>query len=246
MRVVAANWKMNLTRLEGSDLALEIVEGLGEDGHPKVIFGVPYPFMGEISHLMEGKDNVHLAAQDCSHRENGAFTGEVSAAMLRSFGAEYVILGHSERRAYFGEDDALILQKMRAAISHGLKPIYCCGEQKAQRDAGQHHAIVRQQLEQSILQLDSLEGILIAYEPVWAIGTGDTATPEQAQDMHRLIRHVLAEKFGQEAADGVPLLYGGSVKPSNAAELFSQPDINGGLIGGASLVAEDFLAIVNA
>lgn len=246
MKVVAANWKMNLTRSEGNVLVDDIKNGLNGEEETQIILGVPFPFLGEVSWRIKDVPNMHLAAQDCHQEENGAYTGEVSVMMLKSFGAEYVILGHSERREYFGEDDALILQKMRAAISHGLKPVYCCGEQKAQRDAGEHHAIVRQQLEQSVLQLHNLDSILIAYEPVWAIGTGDTATPEQAQDMHRLIRNVLAEKFGQEAADGVPLLYGGSVKPSNAAELFSQPDINGGLIGGASLVAEDFLAIVAA
>lgn len=246
MKVVAANWKMNLTRPEGLQLVDEILKASGVTNGTEVILGVPFPFLGEVAQRIAEVPNIHLAAQDCHHEDSGAFTGEVSAVMLRSFGAEYVILGHSERRAYFGEDDALILQKMRTAISHGLKPIYCCGEQKAHRDAGEHHAIVRQQLEQSVLQLDSPDGILIAYEPVWAIGTGDTATPEQAQDMHHLIRNILTERFGKVISDLVPLLYGGSVKPSNAAELFSQPDINGGLIGGASLVAEDFLAIVKA
>jgi len=246
-RIIAANWKMNLTRQEGLDLALEIVEGLGEGDHPKVIFGVPYPFLSEIAYLMEGKDNVHLAAQNCHQEENGAFTGEVSAAMLRSFDVEYVILGHSERREYFGEDDALVLKKMRAAMAHGIRPIYCCGERQEHREAGRHFEVVEQQLNGSVLQLQpaELNGLIIAYEPVWAIGTGLTASPAQAEEMHLFIHQKLKAQFG-DMADSIPLLYGGSVKPANAAELFSQPHIDGGLIGGASLVAEDFLAIVKA
>lgn len=247
MRVVTANWKMNLTRQEGIDLATEILEGLGDGDHPKTIFGVPYPFLSEISSLIEGKDNVHLAAQNCSHEENGAFTGEVSAAMLRSFNVEYVILGHSERREYFIEDDPLILKKMRAAIAHGIRPIYCCGERQEHREAGRHFEVVEEQLKGSVLQLQPAElpGLIIAYEPVWAIGTGLTASPEQAEEMHQFIHQQLKDRFG-DLADSIPLLYGGSVKPANAAELFSQPHIDGGLIGGASLVAEDFLAIVKA
>jgi triosephosphate isomerase (TIM) len=247
MKTVAANWKMNLTRQQGIDLAAEIVEGLGDKEHPKVIFGVPYPFLSEISWLMDGKDNVHVAAQNCSHEENGAFTGEVSATMLKSFGAEYVILGHSERREYFSEDDTLILKKMRAAMAHGIKPIYCCGERQEHREAGRHFEVVEQQLNGSILQLQpaELSGLIIAYEPVWAIGTGLTASPEQAEEMHQFIHQKLKARFG-DLADSIPLLYGGSVKPANATELFSQPHIDGGLIGGASLVAEDFLAIVAA
>lgn len=246
-RVVAANWKMNLSRIEGLALVDSIIGRLGGQDDVKVILGVPFPFLGEVSQLIKAVPQVHLAAQNCYHKENGAFTGEVSAAMLSSFDVEYVILGHSERREYFGEDDALILQKMRTALSHGLRPIYCCGERKEHREAGRHFEVVGQQLSESVLLLrpEEINGLIIAYEPVWAIGTGLTASPAQAEEMHRFIREQLTLTFGG-AAESIPLLYGGSVKPSNAAELFSQPHIHGGLIGGASLVAEDFLAIVNA
>jgi triosephosphate isomerase (TIM) len=246
-RVVAANWKMNLCRPDGLALVDAI---LGQLSHLKgvhVILGVPFPFLGDLAERTAGVSHVHLAAQNCHQEEKGAYTGEVSAAMLKSFGVEYVILGHSERREFFGEDDALILKKMRAAVAHGIRPIYCCGERQEQREAGRHFEVVGQQLNESVLQLQpaELNGLIIAYEPVWAIGTGLTASPEQAEEMHRFIHDRLQARFGS-AAEDIPLLYGGSVKPSNADELFSQPHIDGGLIGGASLVAEDFLAIVKA
>jgi len=246
-RVVAANWKMNLCRAEGLALVDAILGGLSRLKGVHVILGVPFPFLGDVAERTAGVSHVHLAAQNCHQEEKGAYTGEVSAAMLKSFGVEYVILGHSERREFFGEDDALILKKMRAAVAHGIRPIYCCGERQEQREAGRHFEVVGQQLNESVMQLQpaELNGLIIAYEPVWAIGTGLTASPEQAEEMHRFINDRLKARFGS-AAEDIPLLYGGSVKPSNADELFSQPHIDGGLIGGASLVAEDFLAILNA
>lgn len=247
MKIVAANWKMNLTRSEGLALVDDLLARNENIDNATIIFGVPFPFLSEVADRIKGLANVHLAAQNCHHEESGAFTGEVSAKMLKSFGAEYVILGHSERRAYFGEDDALILKKMKAAIGQGLKPIYCCGERQEHREAGRHFEVVEQQLNESVLVLQPsyLNGLIIAYEPVWAIGTGLSASPEQAEEMHSFIHGLLQKRFGALVSD-IPLLYGGSVKPSNAAELFAKQHIDGGLIGGASLVAEDFTAIVRA
>ena len=238
---------MHLNRSEGLQLVDDILKASAVGDDNIIILGVPFPFLGEVSERIEHVPNIHLAAQNCHQEEKGAYTGEVSAAMLKSFGVEYVILGHSERREFFGEDDALILKKMRAAVAHGIRPIYCCGERQEQREAGRHFEVVGQQLNESVMQLQpaELNGLIIAYEPVWAIGTGLTASPEQAEEMHRFINDRLKARFGS-AAEDIPLLYGGSVKPSNADELFSQPHIDGGLIGGASLVAEDFLAILNA
>ncbi len=247
MRIVAANWKMNLTRSEGLALVDDLLVRNENIDSATIILGVPFPFLSEVADRIKGLANVHLAAQNCHHEESGAFTGEVSAKMLKSFGAEYIILGHSERRAYFEEDDALILKKMKAAIGQGLKPIYCCGERQEHREAGRHFEVVEQQLNESVLLLQpsELNGLIIAYEPVWAIGTGLSASPEQAEEMHSFIHGLLQKRFGALVSD-IPLLYGGSVKPSNAAELFAKQHIDGGLIGGASLVAEDFMAIVRA
>lgn len=247
MRIVAANWKMNLIRSEGLALVDDLLARNENIDSATIILGVPFPFLSEVADRIKGLTNVHLAAQNCHYEESGAFTGEVSAKMLKSFGAEYVILGHSERRAYFEEDDALILKKMKAAIGQGLKPIYCCGERQEHREAGRHFEVVEQQLNESVLvmQPSYLNGLIIAYEPVWAIGTGLSASPEQAEEMHSFIYGLLQKRFGALVSD-IPLLYGGSVKPSNAAELFAKQHIDGGLIGGASLVAEDFMAIVRA
>lgn len=238
---------MNLTRSEGLALVDDLLVRNENIDSATIILGVPFPFLSEVADRIKGLANVHLAAQNCHQEESGAFTGEVSAKMLKSFGAEYVILGHSERRAYFEEDDALILKKMKAAIGQGLKPIYCCGERQEHREAGRHFEVVEQQLNESVLVLQPsyLNGLIIAYEPVWAIGTGLSASPEQAEEMHSFIHGLLQKRFGALVSD-IPLLYGGSVKPSNAAELFAKQHIDGGLIGGASLVAEDFMAIVRA
>lgn len=238
---------MNLTRSEGLALTDAIVKGMSSVKDVKVILAVPYPFLAEVGERIKDVRNLHLAAQNCHHEESGAFTGEVSAKMLRSFGAEYVILGHSERRVQFVEKCRTIRVKMEVAIANGLSPIFCFGESEEQRMKGNHWKAVKGQLSlgPNMLTEDEVRKVIVAYEPVWAIGSGLTATADQAEEMHKHVRSVLYSRF-RELANEIPILYGGSVKPSNAAELFSQPDINGGLIGGASLVAEDFLAIVKA
>jgi triosephosphate isomerase len=191
---------------------------------------------------------VAVGAQNCASEPSGAYTGEVSAFMIKSTGAEYVIIGHSERRTYYHEDDKLLNKKTILALNSGLKVIFCCGEVKEEREAEKHFIIVKRQLEEGLFTLssDEINKIIIAYEPVWAIGTGLTATPEQAQEMHQYIRGLVSEKYGNECAKQMPILYGGSCKPSNAAEIFSKPDVDGGLIGGASLKKEDFIAIIEA
>ena len=207
----------------------------------------PFIHLAGVSEILKNS-KVALGAQNCASEPSGAFTGEVSASMIKSTGAQYVIIGHSERRSYYHEDDRLLNKKTLLAINAGLKAIFCCGEVKAEREERRHLIIVKRQLEEGLFTLpaESMKMIVIAYEPVWAIGTGLTATPEQAQEMHHYIRGLVREKYGKECAEGMTILYGGSCKPSNAAELFSKPDVDGGLIGGASLKKEDFAAIVEA
>lgn len=247
MKIIAANWKMNLTRAEGLTLTDDIIAGMKGVVGVKVILAVPFPFLAEVGQRIANVPNVHLAAQNCHHEESGAFTGEVSAKMLQSCGVEYVLIGHSERRVQYEEKEHLLLKKMEQALANGLCPIYCCGELKRYSKGRKHKLTVRKQIVTGPLRLsqDQLRNVIIAYEPVWAIGTGISATAEQAEDMHMEILQTLEERCPEVAAH-IPLLYGGSVKPSNATELFSQPHIHGGLIGGASLVAEDFLTIVRA
>lgn len=245
--IVAGNWKMNKNYAEGRDLAKKIVELL-QPGEVKVILCPPFIHLNQIGRIIDGISNLSLGGQNCHQKESGAYTGEVSAPMLRSVGAEYVILGHSERREYFKESNDLLAQKADQALSNGLQPIFCCGEKLDIREAGKQEEVVSHQLKEGLfhLEADQLKQVVIAYEPVWAIGTGETATPEQAQEMHHFTRKLVAEKYGQDVAEGITILYGGSVKPNNAAEIFSKDDVDGGLIGGASLKAEDFIAIVNA
>lgn len=247
LNIVAGNWKMNKTYDEGHDLAKAVINKLSPT-EVKVVFGTPYIHLKNISNLVSGVNNVHLAAQNCYQEESGAYTGEISVDMLKSVGAEYVILGHSERRAYFGEDDALLAKKVDLVLSKGLLPIFCCGENLEIRESGKHEAVVGAQIKASLFHLspEQFQKIVIAYEPIWAIGTGKTASPEQAQAMHASIRALLSDKYGAEIADSTTILYGGSCKPGNAKELFSQADVDGGLIGGASLKADDFVAIVNS
>ncbi len=246
-KIVAGNWKMNKDYEEGRDLAKAIVSGL-QPSENLVILGTPYIHLKNISAVINGISNLKLAAQDCHQEESGAYTGEISAGMLRSCGVDFVILGHSERREYFGETDELIAKKIDAVLEKGMRPIYCCGEKLDVREAGDQNKLVKQQVEQALFHLsaEAVKKIVIAYEPVWAIGTGKTASPEQAQEMHKHIRSLLSKKYGKEFAEGITILYGGSVKPDNAKEIFAQPDVDGGLIGGASLEAEDFLAIVDS
>jgi len=245
-KIVAGNWKMNTLLKDGMELA-KAVEKLEKEksSDALVIIAPPYTHLSRVKELIQ---DVKLSAQNCASEESGAYTGEVSPDMLKSVGAEYVILGHSERRAYYGEDDLLLNKKTKLALSKGLRPIFCCGEVLEEREEGKLYEVIREQISVGLKDLSKADmaKVIIAYEPVWAIGTGVVATPEQAQEMHKYIRDLLAELFDEEVAANTTILYGGSCKPSNAAELFANPDVDGGLIGGASLKAEDFLGIVNA
>ncbi|MCB0550596.1 MAG: triose-phosphate isomerase [Phaeodactylibacter sp.] len=245
--IAAGNWKMNMDYNEGRDLAQAVASGL-QPSDVLVIMGTPYVHLKNISGIIKDISNIKLAAQNCHQEENGAYTGEISAAMLKSCGVDFVILGHSERREYFGEADELIAKKIDIVLKYGMQPIYCCGEKLEVREAGKHEELVGEQVKTALYHLtkEQMQRVVIAYEPVWAIGTGKTATPQQAQDMHEYIRSLIRKKFGQEVADATTILYGGSVKPDNAQELFSQPDVDGGLVGGASLKAKDFLAIASS
>ena len=214
----------------------------------QVVLIPPFIHLTGLQTLVGSNEQISVGAQNCHHEESGAFTGEVSAAMLVSAGIDYVVLGHSERREYFGETDDLLFNKVLHAINHGLSPIYCCGEKLESRETGDHEKVVGQQVEEALfgLTVAQLKKVVIAYEPVWAIGTGKTATAEQAQEMHGFIRGKIAERFDQETADAISILYGGSVKPANANKIFAQPDVDGGLIGGASLKSRDFTDIAKA
>jgi triosephosphate isomerase len=248
-KIVAGNWKMNMDLAEGLKFT-ESIEKYFRDkpsARAQVILCTPFIHLAGASEILKhGK--VALGAQNCAAEASGAYTGEVSAWMVKSTGAEYVIIGHSERRMYYHEDDRLLNKKTQMAINSGLKVIFCCGESLAERESKQHFVIVKRQLEEGLftLPVEQMDMIVIAYEPVWAIGTGLTASPEQAQEMHEYIRGLVKEKYGNDCAKKLPILYGGSCKPSNAAEIFSKPDVDGGLIGGAALKREDFTAIVEA
>ncbi len=245
-RIVAGNWKMNTDLQEGVKLASAVEEELGEaEGDIIVIVVPPFTHLSEVGKVI---DKVKLAAQNCASEASGAYTGEVACSMLVSAGAEYVIIGHSERRTHFRESDETLNRKVKLALEHGLTPIFCCGEVLDERKAGKQHDVVKAQLDKGLFTLDrgQFTKVVIAYEPVWAIGTGETATPEQAQDMHAFIRELVADRYDDHTAGDLTIQYGGSCKPSNAKELFDNPDVDGGLIGGASLKADDFIAIVNS
>lgn len=239
---------MNKTLQEGVALATELKNILA-DAKPncEVIIGTPFIHLATVAELVKGSC-IKVSAENCADKESGAYTGEVSAAMVASTGAEYCIIGHSERRAYYHETYEILREKVQLALAHGLKPIFCIGEVKEEREAGKQNEVVKAQLEGSLFNLsaDDFGKIVLAYEPVWAIGTGLTATPEQAQEIHAYIRGLVAEKYGQEVAENCSILYGGSCKGSNAKGLFANPDIDGGLIGGASLKAADFKEIIDA
>lgn len=245
--IVAGNWKMNKTYEEGRDLAKEVINKL-QPSDVIVIMGTPYIHLKSVSNIIKDISNVKLAAQNCHQEEKGAYTGEISVDMLQSVGVEYVILGHSERREYFEESDELLAKKVNLVLAKGLKPIFCCGEKLETREAGDHIQWVANQLKSSLFHLspEQFQQVVIAYEPIWAIGTGKTASPEQAQEIHKEIRSLISQQYGETIADTTTILYGGSCKPSNAKELFGQADVDGGLIGGASLKANDFIAIVNS
>ncbi len=247
--IVAGNWKMNNDLSASKKLAKQVAKLVRKNKvkGTKVIIAPTSVNLERIAKLTR-KSKVKVAAQNMHFAENGAYTGEISAQMLKSIDVKTVILGHSERREYFGEDDALLAKKVDAALANKIEVIFCFGEVLADRKAGNEEAVVGSQIKNALFHLEAsaFKNIVLAYEPVWAIGTGETATPEQAQDMHAFIRKTLVDKYGAEVADNVSILYGGSVKPANAKEIFSKPDVDGGLIGGAALSADDFLAIVQA
>jgi triosephosphate isomerase len=248
-QIAAANWKMNMTFQQGEKLLDDI---LGADikleAHRQVIFAVPYPYLLMTRSEVEEEHNYEVAAQNCHHKKSGAFTGEVSVEMLHSIGVNYCIIGHSERREYNVETNTMLADKINLCLENFVTPIFCCGESLTIREAGTHNDFVAIQLKESLFHLTAKEikGIIIAYEPIWAIGTGRTASTDQAQEMHAHLRSVLAKQYGPEFANEIPILYGGSVKANNAKELFSCPDVDGGLVGGASLVAADFIEIIKA
>ncbi len=246
-KIVAGNWKMHTTFDEATQLARSIANANTEDD-VTVILAPPFPYLKAIHDMTMHIHGLKVAAQNCHYEDSGAFTGEVAAGMLASLSIPYVIIGHSERREYFHETDDILLTKLRKAQSAGLTPIFCCGEPLNIRERNTHVQFVRSQLDNTLGHLDAeaVSRLIVAYEPIWAIGTGKTASSEQAQDMHKEIRYFIEEKFGSEVANKVPILYGGSVKPGNAAELFANPDVDGGLVGGASLKAESFLEIIAA
>lgn len=243
-KIVAGNWKMNKT-LPETETLLEELSAILPDSQAEVIVAPTFVNLQAAQAALQGS-TIQVAAQNMHFAENGAYTGEISADMLLSLGVDIVILGHSERRAYFGEDDALLAKKVKTAIAKGMKTIFCFGEELEERKSDKHFEVVESQLKNALFDLDAdaWNQIILAYEPVWAIGTGETASPEQAQEMHAFIRKTIADAYNSSIADNVSILYGGSVKPGNAAEIFSKPDVDGGLIGGASLVASDFVEII--
>ncbi len=248
-KIVAGNWKMNKTRSEAKQLITEIIDGLKNvpGDKTKAIVAVPFPFLSDAFLLTEKISAISVAAQNCSSQESGAYTGEVSAAMLASTGVEYVIIGHSERRLYFDETSTELTQKIKAALKNNLIPIFCIGENLEQRNFGKQNEIVKAQMQDALSSFskEDISKCIIAYEPVWAIGTGVTATLVQAQEMHLFIRNCLAEITDTKISSSIQILYGGSCNAENAKELFSCPDVDGGLIGGASLRADTFLSIIN-
>ncbi len=241
---------MNLTFDEAETLVDDILDRLDEqeEMNCEIIICPPYPYLELLTDFEFDEQRFNVGAQNCSAFDKGAYTGEVSAKMLESMELDYCIVGHSERRAYYHETDAIVAAKVNQLLAHNISPIVCCGEVLEEREAGKQFEVVKRQIEDGLFHLtaEQFADIVIAYEPVWAIGTGKTATPEQAQEIHAFIRGLIAEKYGKEVADETSILYGGSCKPSNAKELFANPDVDGGLIGGASLKADDFIAIAEA
>jgi triosephosphate isomerase len=246
-KIVAGNWKMNTTLPDGKKLINEVIKNNDVQNGVLLIVSPPFTHLFEFSSLIKGSE-IKLAAQNCAQFEQGAYTGEITPSILKSVGTEYVILGHSERRAYFSETDSIINTKIKLALEHGLQPIVCCGEVLDEREKNIHFDVVARQLKGMFdgITATQFKEIIIAYEPVWAIGTGKTASPAQAQEMHAFIRKNIEKAFGAELANNTSILYGGSCKPSNAKELFANADVDGGLIGGASLVALDFIQIAKS
>ena len=248
-QIAAANWKMNKTLQDGKQLLHEILDAeYNLQINHEVVFAIPFPYLLELQKSVEDKKQLYISAQNCHHKTSGAYTGEVSVEMLSSIGIKHCIVGHSERREYFGETNAMLAEKTNLCLSNDITPIFCCGEALNIREAGQQNAFVELQLQESLFHLDAetIQRVVIAYEPIWAIGTGKTATSEQAQDMHAHLRAVFSKQYGNAIAENISILYGGSVKGANAVELFSQPDVDGGLVGGASLISSEFIQIINA
>ena len=248
--IVAGNWKMNKSFEEADELVNDIMTQLEEKELPEntmMIICPPFPYL-ELCSDYSDDSYFMVGAQNVNDNDKGAYTGEVSASMLKSMGIEYCIVGHSERRAYYGETDAIVARKVDQLLKNEIRPIVCCGEVLEEREAGKQFDVVGRQIKDGLFHLtpEQFKEIIIAYEPVWAIGTGKTATPDQAQEIHAYIRGLIVEKYGKEVADDTSILYGGSCKPSNAKELFANPDVDGGLIGGASLQADDFMKIAMA
>ncbi|PJE41617.1 MAG: triose-phosphate isomerase [Flavobacterium sp.] len=245
-KIVAGNWKMNKNAEETEDLLNDLIDKLPQDVDAQIIVAPTFINLASAVDHLEFT-NIAVAAQNMHQNENGAYTGEISADMLKSIGVNIVILGHSERRAYFHETDTILAQKVTTALKHDMTVIFCFGEELKDRQNNQHFNVVENQLRDGLFHLENndWEKIILAYEPVWAIGTGETASPEQAQEMHEFIRETIRKRYGSNVAEDVSILYGGSVKPDNAKEIFSKPDVDGGLIGGAALKASDFAAIVN-
>jgi triosephosphate isomerase len=248
-QIAAANWKMNLSFQQGEKLLDDILTAkIALADHQEVIFAVPYPYLLMTRSEVAEEKNYYTAAQNCYHKKSGAYTGEVSAEMLHSIGVPYCVIGHSERREYFNESNAVLADKLNLCLEDFITPIFCCGEPLSIREKGTQNEFVATQLKESLYHLpaEKIKDIVIAYEPIWAIGTGKTATTEQAQEMHAYLRSALAAQYGKDIAAQISILYGGSVKANNAKELFSCPDVDGGLVGGASLVAPDFIEIIRA
>jgi triosephosphate isomerase len=248
-QIAAANWKMNLTYQQGEELLDTILkENISLKDNQQVVFAVPFPYLLMAGDKLKGKKNYFASAQNCSDKKSGAYTGEVSVEMLKSIHIDYCVLGHSERREYFSEHNQSLAQKTALCLENNITPIFCCGESLSIREVGAEEGFVEAQLKESLFHFseEQIRQIVIAYEPIWAIGTGKTATTAQAQEMHAFIRSTLTAKYGKDTAEAVPILYGGSVKGANAKELFSCPDVDGGLVGGASLIAADFVKIISA
>jgi triosephosphate isomerase (TIM) len=248
-QIAAANWKMNLGIAEANTLIQDVLAAnieLGADQH--AVFAVPFPYLTVIKTATDTSANFYTAAQNCAAEKAGAYTGETSCAMLQSIGLQYVVIGHSERREYYNETNEVLAKKVNIALENNLKPIFCCGEALDIREANTQNEFVEKQLEASLYHLsnEQMQNFVIAYEPIWAIGTGKTASSAQAQEMHAHIRSAIAKKYGADTANTISILYGGSVKAANAVEIFSQADVDGGLVGGASLVATEFVEIIKA
>lgn len=245
-KIVAGNWKMNLDFQEAQDL-VEGIANLCEEKQPDcdIIICSPYLYLEMVTDMADETQCFYVGAQNVNENESGAFTGEVSAKMLDSLGTNFCIVGHSERRKYYNEDNAVLAAKIKKLLEYQIVPIYCVGEVLEEREAGTHFDVIKKQVEEGLFHLDvaDMENVVIAYEPVWAIGTGKTATPQQAEEVHAFIRNLVCEKYGEDMASQLRILYGGSCNAKNASDLFAQPDIDGGLIGGASLKAEDFVSI---